>query len=79
MMREIAATTGARREPFKDGQPALLDRIEREAGIDDRPAGAILEQPEVDVVEREGQRHPQPVDPGRNGEDLAGGGRAGKG
>ena len=32
-----------------------------DAGIDDGPALAILQQPEVDVVQREGQRHAQPV------------------
>jgi hypothetical protein len=60
-------------------QPARFHRIEREAGIDDGPARAVFEQPEVDVVERERQRHAQPVDAGRNLEDFTGGGRGGKG
>ena len=34
------------------------------AAIDDGPARAVFEQPQIDVVEREGQRHPQPQDAG---------------
>ncbi len=37
-----------------------------EPAIDDRPAVTILEQPEIDVVEREGQRHAQPMNARRN-------------
>jgi hypothetical protein len=46
-----------------------------EAAIDDGPAGAVLEQPQIDVVEREGQRHAQPADPRRDRYHLAGRGR----
>jgi hypothetical protein len=73
-----APATRRRRQPRQDLLPAVLDRIQREAGVDDHPAVVVLEQPEVDVVEREGQRHPQPVDTGRNLESLAGSGRGGK-
>ncbi len=38
-----------------------------EPAVDDHPAVALLEEPEVDVVEREGERHAQPVDAGRHG------------
>ena len=44
-------------------------------GIDDRPAGTVLEQPEVDVIEREGKTHAQPLDPRCNRQRLPGGWR----
>src|SRR5690606_33490634 len=42
------------------------------AGVDDRPAIAIFEEPQVDVTERERERHPQPDDTWRNLHRLAG-------
>ena len=46
--------------------------VGREAAIDDRQAIAVLEEPEIDVIERERQRHAQPMDAGRNFARLAG-------
>ena len=43
-----------------------------DAGVDDGPAVLLLDQPQVDVVELEGQRHAQPVDAGRDVLDVAG-------
>jgi hypothetical protein len=49
-----------------------LDVVEVEAGVDDGPAVLFLEQPEVDVVQLEGQRHAQPAHAGRDLQRLAG-------
>ena len=54
--------------------PTLARPLVGEAGIDQRPAGAFCEQPEVDVVEREGQREAHPEQPGRQLAGLAIGG-----
>jgi len=54
------------------GVPAFLHCVEGKAGIDDRPAAVVFEQPEIDVVQRERKRHPQPVDAGGNFENFAG-------
>ena len=49
-------------EPLgKDSLPQLLGWRHRIAGIDDRPTRAVFEEPQIDVVEREGERHAQPV------------------
>ena len=49
----------------EDGFPMRLDRVVGDAAIDDRPAvaafDAVAQQPQVDVVQRERQRHAQPV------------------
>ena len=59
-------------EPLgKDPFPQLLGLRHRVAGVDDRPAGAVFEQPQIDVVEREGQRHAQPVHAGGDRQRLA--------
>ncbi len=42
------------------------------AGIHQRVAAGILEQPQVDMVEGNGQRHPQPQQALRNRQHLAG-------
>ena len=41
--------------------PQVPRRLHAEARVDERPAVAVLEKPQVDVVERERQRHAQPV------------------
>ena len=61
MMRRIGLPRERRREmPL----PQLARRRVAEAAVDERAAVAFVEQPEVDVVERERQRHPQPQQPG---------------
>ena len=45
--------------------------VGREAAIDDRQAIAVLEQPEIDVIERERQRHAQPMHAGGDFARLA--------
>jgi hypothetical protein len=45
-----------------------------EAGIHDHHVVAVIEQPQVDVVQRKRQRHAQPGDTGRNRQWLRGGG-----
>ena len=41
--------------------PQLARRVGREPAVDDHQPVPVLEQPQVDVVERERQRHAQPV------------------
>ena len=51
------------------GEMRLPQRARRRvavAAVDQRPAVVFLEQPQVDVVERERQRHAQPVNAGRD-------------
>jgi len=45
---------------LKDLTPQGLDLVGRNAGVDHRPAFVAFDQPEIDVVELEGQRHPDP-------------------
>ncbi len=63
-------------EPVEDGEPVLLGLVQQHAGIDDGEAVAIFQQPQVDMVELEGQRHAQPVDAGRDLNRLGGVGLA---
>jgi hypothetical protein len=56
------------------GLPVRLDVVEVEAGVDDGPAVLLLQQPQVDVVQLEGQRHAQPAHAGREFQRLAGAG-----
>ena len=42
-----------------------------DARVDDRPAVLILHEPQVDVVERERQRHAEPVDARRDFDGFA--------
>jgi hypothetical protein len=51
--------------------------VETHAGVHDGPAVAVLEEPEIDVVELEWQRHAQPADAGRDGHDVGGRRRSG--
>jgi hypothetical protein len=56
----------------EDLVPQVARRLRVDAGIDDRPAVGFLDQPQIDVVELEGQRHAQPEDAGRDVLDVAG-------
>jgi hypothetical protein len=66
-------------EPVEDRRPAFAHRFVGEPGIDYGPSGAVPEQPEVDVIELERQRHAQPEDAGRHFGQFAGGRRMGVG
>ena len=46
--------------------PAGADAIVRKAGVDDHPAGAITQQPEIYVIQLKRQGHPQPENTGRD-------------
>ena len=52
-------------EPVEKRFPMRFGRIEVQAGVDNRPAVPILEQPQVNVVERAGHGETNPPDPGR--------------
>src|SRR5437899_7456815 len=77
-MRDEHATHGpaveARRE---DALPQGARVVEPDTRVHDGPAVAVLEQPQVDVVELKRQRHTQPADAGRDDHDIGGGGRRG--
>ncbi len=51
--------------------PEIERRLDSEAGVHEREAIAVLEDPQVDVVEREGQRHADPTDAGRDRDRFA--------
>ena len=51
--------------------PEVPRHLRAVARVDDGPAVAVLEQPQIDVVEREGQRHADPAHAGRHGDRLA--------
>jgi len=51
-----------RERPAQRGVPERARLLEPHPGVDDRPAVAVLEHPEIDVVELERQRHAQPGD-----------------
>jgi hypothetical protein len=65
----------------EDALPRGHRLLRGDAAVDDGEAGHaldfVLQQPQVDVVEREGQRHAQPVDAGAQGGHGAGGGHIG--
>ena len=46
--------------------PQLARRRQPDPGVHHRHPGLVVEQPQVDVVELEGQRHPDPADAGRH-------------
>ncbi|MOA45243.1 hypothetical protein D3C78_1676230 [compost metagenome] len=51
---------------LEDLFPQRLDLVARDAAVDDGPAVAavdvVAQQPEVDMIQRERQRHPDPFD-----------------
>jgi hypothetical protein len=55
----------------KDALPSRFGFGHRVAAIDNCPTGPVFEQPQIDVVEREGQRHAQPQDSGCYGHGIA--------
>ena len=61
----------------EDALPQRARVGQAEARVDDGKAIAVVEQPQVDVVQRERQRHAQPPDSGSDGERGAGRGRLG--
>src|SRR5262249_10834866 len=63
----------------EDLLPRLARRCEARASIHDRPRAVVLDEPQVDVVELEGQRHAQPLDTRRDRERPARPGRWGPG
>ena len=60
---------------LEDLLPLRAGLVPSDAAIDHRPAldpvDGIAQQPEVDVIEREGQRHANPTHAGRHCERLA--------
>lgn len=59
-------------EACEDGVPGVAGGVQAETGVDDRDAVAVFDQPQVDVVQREGQRHANPVHAGRDLQGFAG-------
>ena len=59
----------------KNPVPQSARFVGSEAAINYGPAIAIVQQPEVDVLERERQGHAQPVDAGRDLSNRSGFGR----
>ena len=49
-----------------DLRPCFTHGIIRKTGIDDDPSVTIAQQPQIDVIELERQRHAQPEDAWRN-------------
>jgi hypothetical protein len=72
MGRDHALDRLAAEPGSKDHLPQFARLRRVDAGVDDGPAVLFLDQPQIDVVELEGQRHPQPVDAGRDVLDGAG-------
>ena len=58
-------------EPLDRVEPVRLHVVAVPTGVDHGPAVAVLDQIEVDVVEREGERHLEPEDAGRDLQGLA--------
>ncbi len=62
----------ARHGPGEELLPGLGRGLVAHAGIDHGPAVAILQQPQIDVVELERQAHAHPMHARRNLDGLAG-------
>src|SRR5258706_5213956 len=56
----------------EDTLPQRARDVVADAAVDEGPAFAVFEEPEIDVVERKGQRHAQPVRAGRDLQRVAG-------
>ena len=65
----------AAQHPVEQRLPRRLGRLVAEPGVDERPAGAVLDEVDVHVVEQERQSEPRPQDAGRNLDGDAGRGR----
>jgi len=58
-------------EPLgKDLLPQLLGSRHRITGIDDGPTLPVFEQPQIDMIEREGEGHAQPLHAGSDCQRL---------
>jgi DNA-binding transcriptional MerR regulator len=57
---------------LEDALPQTPGRGIGDAAVDNRPAALVLEQPQVDVIELEGQRHAEPAHAGGDFERGAG-------
>lgn len=77
-VRDDHAQHRQRVEPLREHTlPGVARRVAGDAAVDDGPAfaavvGAVAQQPEVDVVERERQPHAHPTQPRRDLEHRAG-------
>ncbi len=74
--RRRPAVLAADAHPLEHLAPDRLALVALDAGVDQRPALAVLEQPEIDVIEPVGQRHAQPMHARRHLQRLAGAGQA---
>src|SRR5712691_922439 len=73
MVRDDETPDRAPRDAFcEDALPQRARGVVADAAVDECPALAVFEQPEVDVVERKRQRHAQPVHAGRDLQGFAG-------
>src|SRR5439155_23880832 len=72
MCHEDALHRAAAEVRGEDALPQGARVVEADAGVDDGPARAVLEEPEVDVVELKRQRHAQPVYSGSDRAHLGG-------
>jgi hypothetical protein len=63
-------TTGEMRREHALPQGSRV--VEPDTGVHDGPAVVVVEEPQVDVVELERQRHAQPADTRRDGDDVGG-------
>ncbi len=76
---EMGADDAGDRPAFQGGlemlAPQFMGNIGLDAGIDQHPAVAVIDQVEIDVVQREGQGKAQPADTGRDFDIGAGRGR----
>ena len=52
--------------------PGLRRFLVLDAAVDDRPAVAVFQQPQIDVIELHRQAHAHPVDARRHDDALAG-------
>ena len=60
-------------EAVEDDVPGVPGGVEAVAGVDDRHTVAVLDEPQVDVVQCEGQRHANPVHAGGDRQGFADG------
>src|SRR5262249_30516970 len=59
----------------EDALPQGARVVEADARVDDGPAVAVIQEPQIDVIELERQGHAQPGDPGSDRADVGGRGR----
>ncbi len=79
-VRDDQAGQGPSRQRAVDQRvPDFARGVVADAGVQDGPAVAVVDQVDVDVVEPEGQRNARPQDAGRDLDDLARRRRLGEG